>query len=175
MTEDPLYDATPKDEGAISENPYGQQALQMIETYKEGLVLDCGSGSPKVSFPNLVHLEIVKYPGVDLVAKGERLPFADNCFDAVLSEAVLEHVQDPFTYVKELYRVLKPGGEVRVDAAFLQPYHGYPHHYFNMTLSGLEHLMRDFQKIDSGCGPHQQPYITLGLILGGILQGISNP
>ena len=62
-----------------------------------------------------------------------------------------------------------------MDAAFLQPYHAYPHHYFNMTISGLELLMKNFVKIDSGCGPHQQPIVTLGLVLQGILDGIDDP
>lgn len=171
MTRDPDLDPEPRSD-PVSKNPYGQQTLQVIDKYPKGLILDCGSGSPPVCFSNVIHLEIVRYPGVDIVAQGERLPFADETFDAVISEAVLEHVQDPFEYVKELWRVLKPGGEIRTDAAFLQPYHAYPHHYFNMTLSGLELLMKDFVKIDSGCGPHQQPYIMLGLVLEGFLNGI---
>jgi SAM-dependent methyltransferase len=40
---------------------------------------------------------------------GEKLPFADNTFDLVISLAVLEHVQDVPTVVREAFRVLKPG------------------------------------------------------------------
>ncbi|MFA6174955.1 MAG: class I SAM-dependent methyltransferase [Phycisphaerae bacterium] len=40
----------------------------------------------------------------------EKLPFADNEFDYVQSVSVLEHVQDVLLAVKELVRVLKPGG-----------------------------------------------------------------
>ncbi len=157
---------------AVSKNPYGQQTLNLINKFSSGLVLDCGSGYPPVTFSNVVHLEIVRYPGVDVVASGERLPFADGCMDAVVSEAVLEHVRNPSAYVEELFRVLKPGGEIRVDAAFLQPYHAYPHHYFNMTISGLELLMRKFEKIDSGCGPHQQPYVMLNNMLRSTIAGM---
>jgi len=38
------------------------------------------------------------------------LPFADGCFDAVLSCGVLEHTPDDRVSLAELYRVLKPGG-----------------------------------------------------------------
>lgn len=41
---------------------------------------------------------------------GEELPFEDNKFDFILSNAVLEHVQDLEVFFRELKRVTKPGG-----------------------------------------------------------------
>jgi len=38
------------------------------------------------------------------------LPFPDNYFDTILCVAVIEHVYDIFFLVKEIYRMLKPGG-----------------------------------------------------------------
>jgi len=43
------------------------------------------------------------------------LPFQDNFFDAIICMAVMEHVYDVFSLVKEMYRVLKPGGYVVVE------------------------------------------------------------
>lgn len=43
---------------------------------------------------------------------GHRLPFADGSFDAVCSNAVLEHVDDLPAFVSEAARVLRPGGVV---------------------------------------------------------------
>lgn len=39
-------------------------------------------------------------------------PFEDGQFDAVLSFETVEHMGDPITFVKEIGRVLKPGGEL---------------------------------------------------------------
>ena len=41
-----------------------------------------------------------------------QLPFADACFDAVFSHALLEHLNDPLSALKEMRRVVKPDGVV---------------------------------------------------------------
>ena len=43
---------------------------------------------------------------------GEFLPFADNSFDAILSNEVIEHVADDRAYVTEMVRVSKPAGRM---------------------------------------------------------------
>lgn len=43
---------------------------------------------------------------------GERLPFADDTFDAILSNEVIEHVADDRAYAAEMVRVAKPGGRL---------------------------------------------------------------
>jgi ubiquinone/menaquinone biosynthesis C-methylase UbiE len=42
------------------------------------------------------------------------LPFSNHTFDAVFSHALLEHLQDPLAALREMYRMLKPGGMVMV-------------------------------------------------------------
>ncbi|HWQ83606.1 MAG TPA: class I SAM-dependent methyltransferase, partial [Anaerolineales bacterium] len=55
------------------------------------------------------------------VADAAKMPFADNCFDAIVSINVFEHIMGVENAVSESYRVLKPGG-----IAFLHvpPYYG---------------------------------------------------
>ena len=128
------------DVAAVSALPYDGIALDLIRRHPDGLILDAGAGFRADYLPNVVNFEIVAYPSTDVLGVGEELPFADNTFDAVLSLSVLEHVKDPFACARELSRVLKPGGTLYASVPFLQPYHGYPHHYYNMTHQGLANL-----------------------------------
>ena len=118
-------------------------AVDLIEDHADGLVLDAGSGFKSTVYEHVVNLEVVGYPSTDVLGVGEHLPFETGSFDAALSLNVLEHVRDPFRCARELARVVRPGGKLYASAPFLQPYHGYPHHYYNMTASGLENLFTD--------------------------------
>ncbi|MFL9985155.1 methyltransferase domain-containing protein [Paraburkholderia sediminicola] len=129
-----------QDSPLIGENLYDADALSVIQRHRDGLVLDCGAGSRPTIYENVINFEISAYPSTDVRGAGERLPFLDHSFDAVLSLNVLEHVKDPFLAAKELLRVLKPGGDLVVVVPLTQPTHGYPHHYYNMTAEGILNL-----------------------------------
>ena len=45
-----------------------------------------------------------------LMANGETLPFADEYFNAVMITEVLEHTRDDRSTLREIHRVMKPGG-----------------------------------------------------------------
>jgi SAM-dependent methyltransferase len=136
------------DTDAVSSNEYDAYGLDLINKNEDGLVLDCGAGKRPVYFDNVVNFEIADYDTTDVRGVGEVLPFIDEAFDAVLSIAVLEHVKDPFLCAREIARVLKPGGRLMCCVPFLQPLHGYPHHYYNMTAQGLKNLFVDYLKIE---------------------------
>ena len=53
---------------------------------------------------------------------GERLPFPEASFDFLLSHEVLEHVQNDADAIREMVRVLRPGGRL----ALFCPNRGYP-------------------------------------------------
>ena len=108
-----------------------------------GRVLDdgCGGGGMSVSFAE----ESDSVVGIDLSDRfaaagtvlarergvanicfartdGQALPFRDEAFDTVFSHAVIEHVADPLAYLREIRRVLKPGGLVFLQTApYLAP------------------------------------------------------
>jgi len=125
------------DTSNISSNMYAYEGL---ENKEDCLILDCGAGFRNHYHSNVVYFEIVNYISTDIVGVGEQLPFKDNSFDAVFSCAVLEHVVNPQLCAAEIIRVCKPSGLIYCDAVFMQPYHGYPSHYFNFTPNGARLL-----------------------------------
>ena len=56
--------------------------------------------------------ENFKYPSIacDKVNLDGNLPYADDAFDVACSIEVIEHLENPFALVRELYRIVKPGG-----------------------------------------------------------------
>ena len=55
-------------------------------------------------------------------AAGERLPYPDASFDLILNHEVLEHVADDAQAVREMVRVIRPGGRIVIFV----PNRGYP-------------------------------------------------
>jgi|GEM_PF-2016215 len=155
----PMNPITSRLEETHFTHPYGDDAKALIHKYRRGVVLDYGAGHtrPEEQRPNVVLHEAVQYDTVDVASLTPRLPYRDNCFDAIVSQAVFEHVPRPWETAAELHRVLKPGGEIHVDTAFMQPYHSDPFHFFNMTIPGVREIFRPFREVAVGVKPYQLP------------------
>ena len=162
----------------VSANPYEELALDLIQrtTSAGGWVLDCGAGSRPSRLPGVVNVEIEDYFSTDVLAVGENLPFRDGVFDAAVSLAVLEHVRDPFACARELLRVVKPGGELVCSVPFLQPVHGYPDHYYNMTRTGLINLFGGgAEVVECLTPPNGHPIFAVQWLLREYLYGLPEP
>ncbi len=161
------------DTSAVSRHGYGDAIKTIIARHPGGLILDVGAGCRPVYYDNVVNYEIVPYDTTDVLGVAEELPFSDGVFDAVVSVAVLEHVKDPFRCAAEMVRVLKPGGELYCEVPLLQPVHGYPHHYYNMTHQGLRNLFEGRLAIDRVWVPkHMHPVWALTWILDSWSKGL---
>jgi SAM-dependent methyltransferase len=140
-------------------NPNAEEHTALIKNLAGGLVLDLGAGNPRESehHPNVVFHEFVQYAHTDVVSVCDQLPYREGIFDAVISKAAFEHLARPWDMAEEIYRVLKPGGFVTVDTAFMYPLHGDPYHFFNMTLDGVREIFKRFQTVRCGIKPYQTP------------------
>lgn len=98
----------------------------------------------------LVGLDLQDSPNVQLLADAHVLPFADESIDAVVVQAVLEHVINPLQVVTEIRRVLKTDGLVYSETPFLQQVHEGPYDFTRYTESGHRFLFRWFEEIDAG-------------------------
>jgi SAM-dependent methyltransferase len=66
---------------------------------------------------------------------GINLPYDDNFFDFIYSNQVLEHVRHPDSLLKDVFRVLKPGGYFTGSVSYLEPYHSFS--IYNFTPYGI--------------------------------------
>jgi SAM-dependent methyltransferase len=133
----------------------GNPRSPVIERYTErrdpaAWVLECGGGDRRRVDPRWVNFEYLPFELADAYGDIHQLPFADDSFDIVASQAVFEHLRQPFVAAQELLRVCRPGGRIVTECAFLQPLHGAPDHYFNMTVAGLRELFDGTAVIDEG-------------------------
>ena len=87
----------------------------------------------------------------DIIGDIHNLPLPDSSVDAVICLAVLECVEEPLKAVKEIYRVLRPGGYCLIYVPFLYYYHpceNYYRDFYRFTYDGVKYLTRDFKTVE---------------------------
>jgi SAM-dependent methyltransferase len=149
-------------------NAYSAGAIEVMDAVPDaGLFLDLGCGIRQSADqrPNGIYLDAVHFRGLDVVNSCARLPLRDACVDAVVSLGVFEHLPDPWAMAAELRRVLKPGGTVWIETAFMQPLHADPGHFFNMTAAGLLQVFSGYEIGECGVLSHQMPTFSLKMQL----------
>jgi SAM-dependent methyltransferase len=105
-------------------------------------VLDvgCGDRPYRELFPDAVGFDVPGNPHADLHGSIDAIPVEDASFDVVLCLQVLEHVPDPAAAVRELRRVVRPGGRVLLTTHGVYPFHPNPDDLWRWTHQGLERL-----------------------------------
>lgn len=134
------------------------------------VVVDVGSGPERLG-KEFINVDIFPFPEVDIVADASKLPFADNSISAIVTESMLEHVADPHIVASEIVRVLKPAGYLYVSLPFIHPYHASPDDFNRWTTSGLKHLFKELEIVESGVrsGPLSALLMFLAYWFGVIL------
>jgi len=84
----------------------------------------------------------------DIVSGAEKMPLADASFDSELCMEVLMDIYDVHAAVKEMARVLKPGGHLLASVSFMSPLCDEPYHFWRFTPHSLRNLFaNDFTDI----------------------------
>ena len=102
-----------------------RERLALVAGSARVLDLGCGVSPYRALCPAAAHwVRVDLDPQVrpDVLARGERLPFADGVFDVVLSTQILGLVDDPWAVGREVARVLRRGGVALVSAPAAWPY-----------------------------------------------------
>jgi len=115
-------------------------------------------------------LDVYYSENITTIADAHYLPFANQSFDAVVVQAVLEHVLNPERVVFEIYRVLNKGGYVYSETPFMQSIHEGPFDFYRFSHSAHRWLFRKFEEIESGA--HQGGFSSLLFISSHVLSGI---
>lgn len=109
------------------------------EISREKIILDVGGGNPftkwlspyKNLFSNSDYktMDYDVTTGADITGDIHHIPLPEASIDAIICHSVLEHVFDPQTAMKEMHRVLRPGGKMFFHVPSIYPYHARAGHY----------------------------------------------
>jgi SAM-dependent methyltransferase len=123
-----------------AEADYLEHARRLLERREGSLYLDCGCGDGAKSLDLARRIGAGRIFGVEIVeeiARGAKargitvaredlngpLSLPGGYFDAVTALEVIEHLHRPETFVKEIFRVLKPGGYAVVSTENIASWH----------------------------------------------------
>ncbi|MGF7163602.1 uncharacterized protein YbaR (Trm112 family) [Rhodoligotrophos appendicifer] len=139
---------------------------ELEENPNPSSVLIVGGGSigqgmqPIYDHPRLTvySFDIYRSKLTQFIADAHQIPMPESSVDAVVVQAVLEHVLQPQMVVDQIWRVLKPRGLVYSETPFMQQVHEGAFDFTRFTESGHRYLFRDFECLASGAsgGPGLQ-------------------
>ncbi|MGC2448488.1 MAG: class I SAM-dependent methyltransferase, partial [Candidatus Sulfotelmatobacter sp.] len=91
-----------------------------------------------------VAIDMRPSPVVNVMARGEEIPFAGDLFDVVICTQVLEYVPEPEVFLREIRRVLKPGGFLLLSAPAVFP-RDSDYDLWRFSPRSLSSLLRSFR------------------------------
>jgi SAM-dependent methyltransferase len=120
----------------------------------------------------VIGFDVYGSPLTHFIADAHQIPLPDGSVDAVVIQAVLEHVLDPPRVVAEIWRVLRPAGLVYAETPFLQQVHAGAYDFTRFTASGHRWLFRAFEELDAGpvAGPGTQMLWSVDHLARGVLR-----
>ncbi|MCA9061901.1 MAG: methyltransferase domain-containing protein [Planctomycetaceae bacterium] len=122
-----------------------------LDDRREVLIVGAGHDPYRSLFSGAeryVRFDIECVPGItDVIGDAMNMPFDDESFDCVVATECMEHVSDPFRFVNQLTRVLRPGGLVVLTVPFLFHQHGDPFDFWRPTRHCLSRLFESYETV----------------------------
>lgn len=137
----------------------GSQAVGNMPTYRQFF------NNPKWQYYGV---DIVEGQNVDIVLKDSYnwTEIEDNFADVVISGQTFEHIEFPWLTIKEIFRVLKPGGLCCIIAPSAGPEHKHPYDCWRIYPDGMKALAKwaGFEVVevftDWGLGVWQDTFVV---------------
>jgi SAM-dependent methyltransferase len=120
--------------------------LNGLPAHLRGVLLDLGCGTQPYRslyaqrFKKVIAADVESRSLLDARLDVRRLPFRDNTVDVVLLTEVIEHIIDGADVLREIGRVLKPGGRLLITWPFIYPLHELPHDYVRYSEFAMQSL-----------------------------------
>jgi SAM-dependent methyltransferase len=91
---------------------YTDYHKRLIATCPDGPLLDIGGGTAHVKDvrSGVTSVDLLPFPGIDVVCDAHHLPFSDGHFAGIIMIDVLHHLERPVEFLNEACRVLRAGG-----------------------------------------------------------------
>jgi len=120
-----------------------KKMLRAVPNNSRIVDVGCGPGQ----FTDLIEnhdccgIDFYPYQNVNLVADiSKTIPLKDNSADIAILSNVLEHVYDFQILLREVHRVLRPGGSILIVVPFMIKLHQLPYDFFRYTCHALERI-----------------------------------
>ena len=115
-------------------------------------VLDAGAGdcryktifeSHRYEAADFAQVQGKAYGRIDHVCDLRAIPVEDGRYDAVICTQVLAHLPDPLSALREMWRVLRPGGTLWLTCPLFFQENEPPHDFYRYTRHGLRYLFTE--------------------------------
>jgi len=151
-------------------NRYHRISQKELTSIENSVVLEIGSGdsslesligpsnqSLKLDYPK-TNQRYTKKPAI--FADAAHLPVKDGSIDAVLFLEVAEHIPQDKKPIKEISRILKPGGLLYFSVPFIYPMHDQPYDYRRYTVHGINALLSEHGFSVKNIKQHGNSFVT---------------
>ncbi len=94
-----------------------------------------------------ISIDLRLTPLVNLLARGEQLPFGENLFDLVICTQVLQYIADPKLLMVEVHGVLEQGSHLFLSVPSVCP-RDSDQECWRFLPAGLQHLLTPFRQVE---------------------------